>query len=1134
METNEYDNAGYGCFREMLSLVRQETLPVKERYRELYRIFNEVLKERTRPVRLDFSGPFARMDYLCKQAGYSQNDYRRINSFRAHCRGLHELGEQELTALFQDDLKTLSIFVSRCYGISVDKELSSLLLPVYTTTVKEQRAAADYVRIVVDTWDDTFIYGKTSDESSEFVRVAYNFRNYIGDWRYIKNLLTTHTQLNIIRPRIDRGTCYPELIVYEPDYLMDISAIASCFETYGCTPYNYLLNKIKPSANSSAILLGNFASQLLDEAVHSGNGQVSYNDSVRRFFINNTLNIAVCGDLQPSFHEQARAQKSNLERIIHEQFPEVCNLDMNKIVLEPSFLCEMLGLQGRMDLLQEDMSVLMEQKSGKREYLTDSHVEKHYVQMLLYLALLHYNYRKRNDEVSCFLLYSKYADGLMKEGPAPELLYKAFRLRNEVVSLEFAYGEGKAGQIFAALTPERVNVNKAGGTLWEKYIRPQMETLLQPIHEASPLELAYFNRLFTFLEKEHILSKLGSAAKEGSGFASVWNATEEEKRQIGDIYDGLSITRLDGDGTDDSGVSRITLTVPEQKDDFQPNFRKGDIVLLYSYPLSEEPDARKTMVFRCNMEEIAPDRIVVRMRAPQKNVSLFDKPDDCRWAIEHDFAESSFGVLYRSLYSFLNATARRRSLILGQRHPEADTSVALDGDYSDGGISPEFNELVLRAKQAKDYFLLIGPPGTGKTSFGLVNILKEELLQPDSSVLLLSYTNRAVDEICGKLVKHGVDFVRIGGAAACDEQYAPYLLSRRAAECLRIGDVRRLIAGTRVFVGTTTALSSGVALFGLKRFSLAIVDEASQILEPHLLALLSAKYGMEDAIRKFVFIGDHKQLPAVVMQSEQESVVTEACLKEIGLSDCRNSLFERLFRLQKGDDCFVYCMTKQGRMHPDVSAFPNRCFYGGTLASVPLRHQLSELNFKAATDDGLEQWMSVRRVMFFASYRPDDALSPKANLPEARIIARLIKTVRNLYRNNDRQFDPQQSLGVIVPYRNQIALIRKEIASYGIGELLDITIDTVERYQGSERDVMIYGFTVSRPNQLSFLSENILEEDGMVIDRKLNVALTRAREQMVLVGNPELLSLNPLYRHLLEYVRSNDGFYPDKKTELCL
>ena len=153
------------------------------------------------------------------------------------------------------------------------------------------------------------------------------------------------------------------------------------------------------------------------------------------------------------------------------------------------------------------------------------------------------------------------------------------------------------------------------------------------------------------------------------------------------------------------------------------------------------------------------------------------------------------------------------------------------------GECPEFNELVLKAKQARDYFLLIGPPGTGKTSFGLVNILKEALSEPDTSVLLVSYTNRAVDEICSKLVKEKIDFIRMGMSLSCDDAYKPYLLERQMESCRKVEEIRNKIRNTRVFVGTTTNLSSNVSIFTLKKFALAIVDEASQILEPHLLAL---------------------------------------------------------------------------------------------------------------------------------------------------------------------------------------------------------------------------------------------------------------------------------------------------------
>ena len=132
------------------------------------------------------------------------------------------------------------------------------------------------------------------------------------------------------------------------------------------------------------------------------------------------------------------------------------------------------------------------------------------------------------------------------------------------------------------------------------------------------------------------------------------------------------------------------------------------------------------------------------------------------------------------------------------------------------------------------------------------------------------------------------------------------------------------------------------------------------------------------------------------------------------------------------------------------------------------------------------------------------------NEDEAVIIARVAHAVYRLHELNRRPFHPESTLGIIVPYRHQIAVVRKHIAAYGVPALDDITIDTVERYQGSQRDVIIYGFTVQMPHQLDFLCAQTFEEEGRVIDRRLNVAMTRAREQMVLVGNPSLLSLNPV------------------------
>ena len=194
----------------------------------------------------------------------------------------------------------------------------------------------------------------------------------------------------------------------------------------------------------------------------------------------------------------------------------------------------------------------------------------------------------------------------------------------------------------------------------------------------------------------------------------------------------------------------------------------------------------------------------------------------------------------RGLYAFLSARTERKELLLGVRPPQRDTSLTLQGDYG------RFNELILKEKQASDYFLLVGPPGTGKTSCALRYMVEEALTDPKTSLLLLSYTNRAVDEICGMLVDSGIaeehPFIRIGNELSCDKRFVPYLLKHSLADCPKLTDIRQKIAQTRIFVGTTTAINNRLHLFNLKQFEMAIIDEASQILEPDLIGFLSARH----------------------------------------------------------------------------------------------------------------------------------------------------------------------------------------------------------------------------------------------------------------------------------------------------
>ena len=403
--------------------------------------------------------------------------------------------------------------------------------------------------------------------------------------------------------------------------------------------------------------------------------------------------------------------------------------------------------------------------------------------------------------------------------------------------------------------------------------------------------------------------------------------------------------------------------------------------------------------------------------------------------------------------------------------------------------------------------LLIGPPGTGKTSCALKKMVETFHADKDAQILLLSYTNRAVDEICKSLasIDPAVDFIRVGSELSCDEAYRGHLIENELSSCNRRSEVYERIRNCRIIVGTVAAISGKPELFRLKHFDVAIIDEATQILEPQLLGILCARgEDGKDAIDKFVLIGDHKQLPAVVQQNTEQSAIYDESLLSIGLTNLKDSLFERLYRNCTATVHRSYDMLcRQGRMHPEVALFANRAFYGGRLIPVGLPHQIESSD-------------TICRLAFYPSVPEKAGASAKINYSEARIVADL---AARIYEDHQTDFDESRTLGIITPYRSQIALIKKEIESLGIPALNRILVDTVERFQGSERDVIIYSFCVNYPYQLKFLS-NLTEEEGVLIDRKLNVALTRARKQMFITGVPELLERNPLYKSLLKLIES--------------
>ena len=1119
--------AASNLFGELLSLT-QHLSDYREAYRGLNRVFMQCLNLQTRDVALHFGGPFAQTDYLLKEHKAPLSLRVRVNDARVRLRRQRTLQDATLQDCFWHDAKAIGQFISFLFQQPVPESLA-VHFPDDRRT-QHGLLTRDCLRVIVNRWDDHFLYATTDELGAAEVQIFYGgtsehqvYKDW--DWQYLRPLLTEGCQLNLVRPRQQDGILYPELLILEPDYLADISAIAACFESYGTSYLNHLVGKLRPSPNSQAIVLGNLASQFLDESLYLFPGECSYQQSVHEFFKNHAMSL-LTADLQPDFHHNALFQKQNIHHIIHEVLPAVFKndgirqFDSSEIIVEPSFFSEMLGIQGRMDFLQLDQKILIEQKSGKAgypEHDPPQPQEKHYVQLLLYLLLLRYNHRARYEQngrnTHSLLLYSRYQHGLVELGFAPELVFRALQVRNELVAHEFRYAHD-IEPFLRDLTADDLNLNHCGGVLWQKYQQPQLQALLEPIHAATDLERAYYFRFLTFLQTEQLMAKVGGQKKENAGFADKWHSTLEEKLLAGNIYCGLELVSPEPSFA--GKVEQVVLHFTDQPDHDISNFRRGDIVILYPYAEDEEPDLRRQMVFRATIVSLQNECIVLGLRASQSNAQAFWHQGQRKWAIEHDFLESSFSSLFRGMHSLLSAPQERRDLLLLQRAPRCDQSLTLCGDYG------PFNELCLRVKQARDLFLIIGPPGTGKTSYGLLYALQEELRTGHSPVLLLAYTNRAVDEICSKLTTADIEFIRIGSPFSCDEAYHSSLWDVKAQACRNVNELRRLILHTPVIVGTTTSLTTHLNLFQLKTFSLAIIDEASQILEPHLMGLLCATTADgTPAIQRFILIGDHKQLPAVVQQSREESRVDDARLQAIHLTNCRLSLFERLLQRYRHDPAVTYMLTRQGRMHPAIAEFPNTAFYLNQLQAVPCPHQTQELPPPRAGHHGIAELLHTRRIAFVAVEPSSQTPSDKVNTHEAQAIA---ATARHIYLQTQDTFSPSQTVGVIVPYRNQIAEVRKAIGQYDIAALQEITIDTVERFQGSQRDYILYGFTIQKPYQMDFLTDNVFEEDGCIIDRKLNVAMTRAREHLYIFGNPALLSQNVTFARLMSFLRDRDSY----------
>ncbi|MGM0604934.1 MAG: AAA domain-containing protein [Halobacteriota archaeon] len=364
------------------------------------------------------------------------------------------------------------------------------------------------------------------------------------------------------------------------------------------------------------------------------------------------------------------------------------------------------------------------------------------------------------------------------------------------------------------------------------------------------------------------------------------------------------------------------------------------------------------------------------------------------------------------------------------------------------------NEAVTIGVNAEDFAVIHGPPGTGKTY--TIATLVCELVDRGDRVLLTAFTNRAVDNALEALREQGFeDAVRVGTKSGIRSDMLDLRLPRRGDPDERAAALR----GAPVVAATTT--SCGSRVLSEEQFDVAVVDEASQLTEPATLAAIT----LAD---RFVLVGDHEQLPPVVRSD----------------TDLQRSLFERLIDAYPEAGVML---DRQYRMAQRIQAFASTEFYDGAL-----RPATAEVAAQSLSDLGVELQElpeDLRERVSFVD--PGGSRRGNANPIEADRVAEIVDAYVAA------GVDPDD-IGVIAPFRAQVA---------EIGRRTDVTVDTVDRFQGSSTEVVV----------VSFVATGSL--DGPIFEdyRRVNVALTRAKKALVLVGDAAALASDPFYDRMLDW-----------------